>query len=95
MIQTIGMAKRRLNYNLEIEGILFTIVETNTVLARNSIEAIREAYGEHVHIYDFVIPKSVKAAECPGSGTSIYKYDPNGKVAKAYEVLTKEVLSNV
>ena len=95
LIQTIGMAKRRLNYNLEIEGILFTIVETNTVLARNSIEAIREAYGEHVHIYDFVIPKSVKAAECPGSGTSIYKYDPNGKVAKAYEVLTKEVLSNV
>lgn len=95
LIQTIGMAKRRLNYNLEIEGILFTIVETNTVLARNSMEAIREAYGEHVHIYDFVIPKSVKAAECPGSGTSIYKYDPNGKVAKAYEVLTKEVLSNV
>ena len=95
LIQTIGMAKRRLNYNLEIEGILFTIVEANTVLAKNSMEAIRDAYGEHVYIYDSIIPKSIKAAECPGSGMSIYRYDPKGKVAQAYEVLTREVLSNV
>jgi len=94
LIQTIGMAKRRLNYDLEIEGILFTIVEPNTVLAKNSMETIKEAYGEHVYIYDCIIPKSVKAAECPGSGMSIYKYDPKGKVAQAYEVLTREVLSN-
>lgn len=93
LIQTIGMARRRLNYDLGIEGILFTIVEPNTVLAKTSMEAIKEAYGEKVHIYDCIIPKSVKAAECPGSGMSIFKYDPKGKVAAAYETLTKEVLS--
>lgn len=92
LIQTIGMAKRRLNYNLEIEGILFTIVEANTLLAKSSMEAIKDAYSEHVYIYDCIIPKSVKAAECPGSGMSIFKYDPKGKVATAYEQLTKEVL---
>lgn len=92
LIQTIGMARRRLNYNLEIEGILFTVVEANTVLAKNSMKEIGDAYSKHVNIYDCVIPKSIKAAECPGSGKSIFKYDPRGTVAKAYKQLTKEVL---
>ena len=94
LIQTIGMARRRLNSDLFINGILFTIVEQNTVLAKTSMEAIKDAYGEHVHIFDCIIPKSTKAAECPGSGVSIFKYDPKGKVAAAYETLTKEVIVN-
>ena len=95
LISTIGMARRRLNPSLAFEGILYTIVEPNTVLAKSSMKAINEAYGKNIHIYDCVIPKSVKAAECPSSGMSIFKYDPNGKVALAYESLSKEVIANV
>ena len=56
------------------------------------MKEIGDAYSKHVNIYDCVIPKSIKAAECPGSGKSIFKYDPRGTVAKAYKQLTKEVL---
>lgn len=92
LIQTIGIAKRRLNTELSIEGILFTIVEPNTLLARSSMESIKNAYGGHVHIFDCIIPKATKAAECPGSGKSIFSYDPHGKVSKAYEQLAREIL---
>lgn len=92
LIQTIGMAKRHLNPTLTISGILFTIVEPRTVLAKQSMSAIRDAYGSRVKIYDSIIPKSVKAAECPASGISIFKYDPDGSVALAYKSLTREVI---
>ena len=95
LIQTIGMAKRRLNPDLLFEGILYTIVEPNTVLAKNSMEAINKAYGKNIPIFDCIIPKSIKAAECPSSGMSIFKYDPKGKVALAYKALSKEVYANV
>jgi len=92
LIQTIGMARRHLNPSLEICGILFTVVEPRTVLAKQSMAAIKDAYGSHVKIYDSIIPKSVKAAECPASGISIFKYDPDGSVAAAYKALTMEVI---
>ncbi|MDD4415025.1 MAG: ParA family protein, partial [Oscillospiraceae bacterium] len=44
-------------------------------------------------VFDIEIPYAVRAAEVPGKGQSIFRYDPNGKVAKAYEQLTKEVLN--
>lgn len=46
-----------------------------------------------IHIFDEVIPMSVRAAETPAEGVSIYKHDPKGKVAQAYEKLTLEVES--
>lgn len=94
LIQTIGMAKRRLNPDLVFEGILYTIVEPNTILAKNSMDAINKAYGKNIPIFKCIIPKSIKAAECPSTGMSIFKYDPKGKVAIAYEALSKEVFAN-
>ena len=52
-----------------------------------------EHYGNNIHIFDEVIPFSVKAAEASAEGVSIYSYDGKGKVAAAYEKIVEEVVS--
>lgn len=53
-----------------------------------------QVYGNSIHIFKNVIPMSVRAAESPAEGVSIYTHDGKGKVALAYEVLTKEIANN-
>ena len=57
-----------------------------------AMKAIRDNYGSLVRVFQTEIPFAVRAAEVPEKGQSIYTYDPNGRVAKAYEALTKEVM---
>ena len=92
LIKTINKVKRQLNPNLRIEGILSTLVDTRTNIARNTIASIKEGYAGRVPIFATEIPFAVSAAEATVAGQSIFAYDPNGKVAKAYSALSKEVL---
>ena len=94
LIKTIGKVKRQINTKLEIEGILMTMVDSRTNYAKDISRLVVENYGSRVKVFDSSIPVSVRAAEISAEGISIYRYDPNGKVAKAYEALTKEVLGN-
>lgn len=94
LIKTIGKVKRQINPRLEIEGILMTMVDSRTTYARDISKLLIENYGSRVRIFNSSIPMSVRAAEISAEGTSIYKHDPNGKVAKAYQSLTEEVLRN-
>ncbi|MFR2826248.1 MAG: ParA family protein [Enterocloster bolteae] len=55
---------------------------------------LKDAYGSSVRIFTNIIPISVRAAEISAEGVSIYKHDPKGKVAAAYDSLTKEVLAD-
>lgn len=92
LTKTVGKVKHQLNPNLKIDGIVLTLVAENTNLAKTTEETIREAYGNVINVFKTHIPVAIKAAEMSTSGKSIYSYDKNGKVAKAYENLTKEVL---
>lgn len=94
LIKTIGKVKRQLNPELEIEGILLTMVDTRTNYAKEIISLVTENYGSNVRIFSNSIPISVRAAEISAEGVSIYQHDPKGKVASAYRALTEEVLSN-
>ena len=94
LIKTIGKVKRQINPRLEIEGILMTMVDSRTTYARDISKLLNENYGSRVRIFNSSIPMSVRAAEISAEGTSIYKHDPYGKVAKAYQSLTEEVLGN-
>ena len=94
LIKTIGKVKRQINQKLEIEGILLTMVDNRTNYAKDISNLLIENYGSRVHIFENSIPMSVRAAEISAEGVSIYKHDPNGKVASAYQSLTKEVLCN-
>ena len=94
LIKTIGKVKRQINFKLEIEGILITMVDQRTNYAREIIEMLKETYGSRVRIFENSIPFSVRAAECSAEGSSIYRHDPKGKVAMAYQSLTEEVMGN-
>ena len=94
LIHTIAMVKKRLNRQLVFEGILLTMVDFRTNYAKDVAGKVREAYGEKIEIFDTVIPMSVKAAETSAEGVSIFSHCLNGKVAKAYETIAKEVLGN-
>ena len=94
LIKTIGKVKRQINPKLEIEGILLTMVDNRTNYAKDISNLLIENYGSRVRIFENSIPMSVRAAEISAEGVSIYKHDPNGKVASAYQSLTEEVLGN-
>lgn len=92
LLQTIGKVKRTINPNLKIDGIVLTLVDGRTNLAKQTMHILRNQCGNRMKIYDSQIPVAVKAAETSFQGKSIYSYDKNSPVAKAYEELTKEVI---
>ena len=94
LLQTINKVRRQINPKLKIEGILLTMVDNRTNYSKDISNLIRENYGGKLKVYKTDIPRSVRAEEISAEGTSIFKHDPNGKVADAYRVLTKEVLAN-
>ena len=94
LLQTISKVRRQINPKLKIEGILLTMVDSRTNYAKEISALIREAYGNNIKVFSTDIPRSVRAAEIRAEGRSIFKHDPKGKVAEAYRVLTKEVLSD-
>ena len=94
LLASIGSTKRKLNRKLEVEGIVINKVNTRTNHEKDIVEKLREAYGSAIKVFDVMIPESVRAKECTAYGVSIYKHDPKGKVAKAFEELTKEVLED-
>ncbi len=94
LLSSIGSTKRKLNKNLEVEGIVINKVNTRTNHEKEIVDRLREAYGSRIKVFETMIPESVRAKECTAFGVSIYKHDPKGKVTKAFEDLTKEVLSN-
>lgn len=91
LMRTIGKIQRRINPALKVEGILLTLADMRTNLAKTTAESLRESYGKAIKIYDSVIPLATKAAETSAAGKSIYKYDKNNAAAKAYENFTAEV----
>jgi chromosome partitioning protein len=90
---TLSMIRENLNPDVEIEGILPTLVDNRTVHAKEAIEILEENFGDRV--FASRINKTVRFAEAPVKGMSVLKYDPDGKAAYAYRQLAKEVLQNV
>ena len=92
LITTIEKVKRQIHPALKVDGILLTLADMRTNLAKETESVLRESYGEVLKIYRTVIPLGIKAAETSAVGKSIYAYDKDGKVAEAYRSLTKEVM---
>lgn len=84
LLQTINKVRRQINPKLKIEGILLTMVDNRTNYSKDISNLIRENYGGKLKVYKTDIPRSVRAEEISAEGTSIFKHDPNGKVADAY-----------
>jgi chromosome partitioning protein len=91
LFESVALVKKQINPNLRIEGVLITLANMRTNLARNTLEIIQKAYGSGVRIFPHPIPYSTKVKEASASGKSIFAYDPKGSAAYAYEQLVKEV----
>ena len=89
---TLQMIRENLNPDVEIEGILPTLMDSRTVHAKEAIEILEENFGDRV--FASRIRKTIRFAEAPVKGMSVLKYDPDGLAAQSYRDLAKEVLSH-
>jgi chromosome partitioning protein len=89
---TLSMIRENLNPDVDIAGILPTMVDSRTLHAKEAIEILEENFGDRV--FGARIRKTIRFAEAPVKGMSVLKYEPNGTAADAYRQLAKEVLSN-
>lgn len=94
LLQTVQKVRRQINPKLKIEGILLTMTDNRTNYGQQIDNLIRGAYSSKIKVFDQTIPRSVRAAEISAVGKSIFQHDPKGKVAEAYQSLTKEVLAD-
>jgi chromosome partitioning protein len=89
---TLSMIRENLNPDVDIAGILPTMVDSRTLHAKEAIEILEENFGDRV--FGARIRKTIRFAEAPVKGMSVLKYDPTGTAADAYRQLAKEVLTN-
>jgi chromosome partitioning protein len=91
LFDTVALVKKQINPKLQIEGVLITLANMRTNLAKNTVELIREAYGGSIRIFTQPIPYSTKVKEASAAGKSVFAYEPSGNAAYAYEKLVREV----
>jgi chromosome partitioning protein len=94
LMKTIAKVKKQINPSLTISGILMTLIDNRTNLSKATEDTLRQQYGSHLRIYETKIPVSVRAAEASAAGQSIFVYDGNGPVAKAYAELARVVIAD-
>lgn len=94
LLKTIFKVKKRINPSITFEGILLTMFDERTNLAKDMVEMIEESYGEHIKVFSSKIPKSVKVGEANLQSKSIMAYMPTNKAAIAYQEFTKELITN-
>ena len=92
LLKSVAKVRRSINPALTIDGILMTMVDRRTNNANEIIASLRDSIGQRLRIFATEIPHSVRAAEASLAGNSIFSYDKYGKIAQAYERLTKEVI---
>jgi len=90
LLDTIKLVNMRLNQRLKIQGVLLTMYDARTTLARQVADEVRDFFKEKV--YKTIIPRSVKLAEAPSFGKSILTYSSRSTGANSYRELAKEVI---
>ena len=93
LLETIEKVKARPNPNLELLGVLVTLHDKRTTLAREVFEQIQRVFGPK--LFETVITKSVRLEESPAYKESIFSFAPQSSGAIEYAKLCDEVLSRV
>ena len=89
---TLEMIRENLNPDVDIEGILPTLVDSRTIHAKEALELLEENFGDRM--FASRIRKTIRFAEAPVKGMSVLRYDPDGVAAQSYRQLAQEVLSH-
>jgi chromosome partitioning protein len=93
LLQTIKRVQSKLNPDLQIGGILFTMYDTRTRLAHEVVSEVTGYFKEKV--FRTIIPRNVRLSEAPSFGKPINQYDPQSIGALSYRKLAEEVLNHV
>ena len=91
LMHTINLVKSRLNEELELEGVVFTMYDARTNLSLQVVENVKDTLKQSV--YKTIIPRNVRLAEAPSHGLPINKYDSRSTGAEAYRMLAEEVIN--
>lgn len=92
LIHTINLVKERLNPDLCMEGVVFTMYDSHTNLSMQVVENVKQNLKQK--IYGTLIPRNIRLAEAPSHGMPINLYDAKSTGAKAYMQLAEEVMNN-
>jgi chromosome partitioning protein len=93
LTETLELVRRNLNPNLSVLGVVLTMFDGRTRLAQQVVDEVRSHFKQVA--FTTVIPRSVRLSEAPSHGQSIFRYDPGGRAALAYEALGNELLERV
>lgn len=91
LIHTVNLVKERLNPNLEMEGVVFTMYDSRTNLSMQVVENVKANLQEN--ICETVIPRNIRLAEAPSYGMPITMYDPKSSGADSYRKLADELIN--
>lgn len=90
LIHTIDLVQERLNPDLKMEGVVFTMYDSRTNLSNEVVDNVKN--NLHTTIYKTIIPRNVRLAEAPSHGLPINLYDSRSAGAESYRLLAKEVI---
>lgn len=90
LIRTINLVKQKLNPELEIEGVVFTMYDARTNLSLQVVENVKANLKQTV--YKTIIPRNIRLAEAPSHGLPINLYDSKSAGAESYRLLAEEVI---
>lgn len=93
ILETVAAVQERLNPDLQIYGILLTMVDARTAHAREVVSVIRQTFEGKLRVFDNEIRLAVVLKDSVKAGQTILQFDPESQVAEAYRGLAAEVLS--
>ena len=91
VLKTVSLVKKKLNPQLETEGVVFTMYDARTNLSLQVVESVKSNLNQN--IYKTIIPRNVRLAEAPSHGMPINLYDSRSTGAESYRLLAAEVMS--
>ncbi len=92
LMYTIDLVKKKLNTELVVEGVVFTMFDSRTNLSAQVVEEVKKYLDKD--IYKSIIPRNVRLSEAPSHGLPINLYDSKSKGAEAYRLLAEDVIFN-
>lgn len=93
LIHTIDLTRKQLNPTLDLLGVLMTMFDARTRLSTHVVEEVRRYFPDH--LFETVVPRSVRLAEAPSYGQAITEYDPSSRGGSAYESFVDELVARL
>jgi chromosome partitioning protein len=93
LIHTIDLTRKQLNPTLDLLGVLMTMFDARTRLSSHVVDEVRRYFPDHM--FQTIVPRSVRLAEAPSYGQAITEYDPSSRGGSAYEAFVDELVARL